>query len=253
MTANGTPHADSTHPDLLGAYVMGAADPGERDQVEAHLASCPRCRDEVAELSLVKAVMDGVPRDVVLDHLAMGEDLGPDRGDPADDLVLQRTLRVVRADTSRRRRSRVLAAAAAVIAVGGLTGASGVLVGWATAPEARVEAGPSPSPSPVPPQGRVVRAADASTGVSMTATLTPARAWTRLSVSVDGVPAGTTCRLVAVGADGRREAAASWIVGTPPPGGQRGTVQGSAAITESELASIELLDGEGRRLVVLPA
>jgi len=34
--------------ELLGAYALDATGPDERDQVEAHLAECPRCRAEVA-------------------------------------------------------------------------------------------------------------------------------------------------------------------------------------------------------------
>ncbi|HTW06279.1 MAG TPA: anti-sigma factor [Acidimicrobiales bacterium] len=34
--------------ELLGAYALDATSPQEREQVEAHLAECPRCRDEVA-------------------------------------------------------------------------------------------------------------------------------------------------------------------------------------------------------------
>jgi anti-sigma factor RsiW len=34
--------------ELLGAYALDAVDPDERRLVEAHLAVCPRCRDELA-------------------------------------------------------------------------------------------------------------------------------------------------------------------------------------------------------------
>lgn len=36
--------------ELLGAYALGAVDPDERRRVEAHLAECPACRAELAEL-----------------------------------------------------------------------------------------------------------------------------------------------------------------------------------------------------------
>ncbi|HEX7169093.1 MAG TPA: anti-sigma factor [Acidimicrobiales bacterium] len=35
--------------ELLGAYALDAVEPDERDVVEAHLATCPRCRAEVME------------------------------------------------------------------------------------------------------------------------------------------------------------------------------------------------------------
>jgi anti-sigma factor RsiW len=35
--------------DLLGAYALDAVEPDEAELVEAHLATCPRCRDEVRD------------------------------------------------------------------------------------------------------------------------------------------------------------------------------------------------------------
>ncbi len=43
--------------ELLGAYALDAVDPYERDQVEAHLRTCPRCRAEVAEHREVAALL----------------------------------------------------------------------------------------------------------------------------------------------------------------------------------------------------
>jgi anti-sigma factor RsiW len=33
--------------ELLGAYALHATEPDERDEIDAHLANCPRCREEV--------------------------------------------------------------------------------------------------------------------------------------------------------------------------------------------------------------
>jgi anti-sigma factor RsiW len=43
--------------ELLGAYALDAVEPDERDQIEAHLATCPRCRAEVAEHREVAALL----------------------------------------------------------------------------------------------------------------------------------------------------------------------------------------------------
>ncbi len=43
--------------DLLGAYVTDALEPGERAQFEAHLADCPQCRAESADLREVLAAL----------------------------------------------------------------------------------------------------------------------------------------------------------------------------------------------------
>ncbi|MPZ72237.1 MAG: hypothetical protein GEU74_03260 [Nitriliruptorales bacterium] len=41
----------------LGAYVLGALDPAERDRLEQHLAECGPCRDEIASLALLPSLL----------------------------------------------------------------------------------------------------------------------------------------------------------------------------------------------------
>jgi anti-sigma factor RsiW len=43
--------------ELLGAYALDALEPEERAAVEAHLASCPRCEAEVAELQQAASML----------------------------------------------------------------------------------------------------------------------------------------------------------------------------------------------------
>jgi hypothetical protein len=52
------------HPsaERLNAYVERALDGGEHGGVEAHLAACARCREEVAELRSVFAALSDLPR-----------------------------------------------------------------------------------------------------------------------------------------------------------------------------------------------
>ena len=51
-----------SHPDaLLAEYVDGALAEGERAAVERHLASCERCRDEVALARAARAALASVP------------------------------------------------------------------------------------------------------------------------------------------------------------------------------------------------
>ena len=42
----------------LGAYVLGALEPGDRRAVEEHVTSCSSCRDELARLSGMPALLD---------------------------------------------------------------------------------------------------------------------------------------------------------------------------------------------------
>ncbi|MGH3238986.1 MAG: anti-sigma factor family protein, partial [Spirillospora sp.] len=44
----------------LGVYVLGALDPAERSQMEGHLAGCPACRDELAGLAGLPAMLGRV-------------------------------------------------------------------------------------------------------------------------------------------------------------------------------------------------
>lgn len=44
----------------LGSYVLGALDPGERSRLEAHLEGCPACRDELAGLAGLPALLGRV-------------------------------------------------------------------------------------------------------------------------------------------------------------------------------------------------
>ncbi len=48
--------------DLTAAYVLDALDPSELELFEEHLAGCPRCREEIAELSSTAGLLAyGVP------------------------------------------------------------------------------------------------------------------------------------------------------------------------------------------------
>lgn len=59
--------------EVLGVYALDAVDPEERSRIELHLASCPRCRAEVAEHREVAALLSqsGAPApDGVWDKIA---------------------------------------------------------------------------------------------------------------------------------------------------------------------------------------
>src|SRR5690349_6560337 len=61
-----TPTWDCTEARLsLGVYVLGAIDPAERSLVEAHLQICPECRDELAGLAGLPALLARVNPDEI--------------------------------------------------------------------------------------------------------------------------------------------------------------------------------------------
>lgn len=158
----------------LGAYVLGALDPAERRRVDEHVASCPACAAELAELAGLPVLLDRVPVD----------DLRPVAATPSPDLFDRVTAAV------RPRRPRWLVAAAAVLAV--LVVAVGVTV---------AAGGGDDGP----------RTWTATAGeVDVTLTATAEREGTALDVTVAGMRPGETCRLVAVADDGTRHPAGQW-------------------------------------------
>jgi hypothetical protein len=236
----------SEHPEFLGAYVLGLVDDDERAAIEAHLDTCGACRAEVAELSGLSDVLAAAPpADVLADLAALEAADAPTGAGGTDDLLLQRTLREMRRETRRSRRVRLVGAAAAVAAVAGLAGVGGLVIGSSeygeNLPVVRAE------------HGRTLTTTDAVTGVELTAKIVPANAWTKLNVAVKGVAPGTTCRIVAVAKDGRRDVAGSWVIGQPRPGAKRGGIDGATSIAPGDLAGVEIVDGTGKRLVGVSA
>jgi anti-sigma factor RsiW len=214
----------------LGAHVLGLLDGAESRAVEAHLAGCAPCRREWGELRDMTELLGEVPPEAFLD------------GPPDGDLVLQRTLRQLRAEAaarrSRRRLGGLAAAAVALVAVLG----GGVVVGRATAPE----------PVPALAAGARVLQGTGDGGVTMTATVRPAAGWVRVSVTVAGIAGGERCHLVVVARDGRREIAGSWVTSAA---GERGGTQldGAAAVAPDEVAAVLVANEAGREFVVLRA
>jgi len=177
-----------------GVYVVGAIDPAERSRVDAHLASCPACREELAGLAGLPALLGRVPvMDAELLDLPGG---GPaDLEEPPPEL-LRSLLRQV--DARRRaRRWRVITAAAAavIIAVGGGAALDHALAGPAPAPAAGVAFG-----------------ADSATHVSAVVDYSPSGRGTGMRVKVSGIPAGETCRFWVVDSAGKLSRAGGWTI-----------------------------------------
>lgn len=170
---SGTDHED-IHRDL-GAYVLGALEPAERDRLERHLSSCAICRDELADLAVLPVLLSRVTSDV----LAAVE--SPPSFEPI--------ARQLAADRRRaRRRERAFAAVAGIAAV---VAAVAVLAGPVRTDDAAGR-------SLVSGDGRV------------TATLEE-RAWgMSVQVAASGLPDRPGYVVVAVARDGHRAQVATW-------------------------------------------
>ena len=109
----------------LGVYVLGAIDPAERALVDAHLVTCRDCRDELAGLAGLPALLarvnpDEISRICADDTVRAGTYAGADDRPPGELIGTVLDLAEAR---RRRTRWRFLAAAAAVVAIaGGLFG-----------------------------------------------------------------------------------------------------------------------------------
>lgn len=239
MTGNGMhddrlPALSNKDRELMGAYVLGLLDADEARTVETRMSVDADYRREMEDLREMTELLGEVPPEAFLD------------GPPDADLVLQRTLRQIRAETGADRRRRVATLMAmAAVALGVVLG-GGVLVGRATAPPGVILAQPPPPPT----GGRTL--VGGSGVVAMTATITPATGWVRVAAAVVGIPEGERCYLVVVGRDGSRQIAAGWVVSAK--GEAEGTaLNGSASVAPDQVASVLVENEAGQEFVVLQA
>ena len=175
----------------LGVYVLGAIDPAERAQVDEHLASCPDCREELASLAGLPAMLRKVPM-VEAERLA-SPDAEPDAPPVPSEEMLESL--VARTNNVRRiHRWRGLAAAAAVVvlALGG-----GVVVGHAL----------QPSGSAL--HWREIHSGAAGS-VHLTVMYRALDSGTRVQSNVTGIAPGTLCELEAIDSQGQAWSLGSW-------------------------------------------
>jgi predicted anti-sigma-YlaC factor YlaD len=225
--------------ELLGAYVLGVLDAGDEMAVQRHLDSCEICRHEVGELREMEAALGELPPEAFIE------------GPPDDaDLLLQRTLREMRAEAGRDNRVRrvILSAAAVVVAAVLLLG--GTLLGRGTAPTGTV-AQPAPSASEAP--GTVHWSGSGPTGTTMAVAMQPAAGWVRLTARVFNIPAGQQCELVVVAKDGTQRVAGSWLVSAAAAAGDGTTLQGAALVPLDQVASVKVRNLAGQEFVSLAA
>src|ERR1700691_3312218 len=110
----------------LGVYVLGAIDPAERSVVDAHLSTCPECREELAGLAGLPALLRRIPVGEAQQLADDDVDEMTGAGLPGAELPSEKFLTSLLARTTRvrqARRWRGLAAAAAVVLVAGAAGA----------------------------------------------------------------------------------------------------------------------------------
>ncbi|TDW14391.1 anti-sigma factor family protein [Kribbella kalugense] len=220
----------------LGAYALGALEPGEAEAVDEHLATCEECRAELAELNEMKDFLGEVPPEAFLE--------GPPEG---GDLLLQRTLREVReleaeppvpVAAKRRSRSRWLLVAAALVVVAGALG-GGIAIGRSTAPEA----------SNAPTAGsKQVTTTDTASGATMATTVEPRTGWSWVQVHVSGLKAGDQCVLLVTDKTGKSWTAGSWVV-SEKAAKNGSTFAGGVLIPLDQVGTVEIRTVQGQQVV----
>jgi hypothetical protein len=212
----------------LGVYVLGAIDPAERALVDAHLVTCRDCRDELAGLAGLPALLARVNPDEI-SRICADDTVRTVTDDrPPGELIGT----VLDLAAARRRRTRwryAAAAAAAVVAIAG-----GLFGGLSSISTTRAV------PVPVPGKNihwETVQATSSVTGASASVAYSHELWGDAFEVLVDHIPVGTTCQLMVVHPDGTRTQVASWTTA-----GDEGAVwySGSMPSSAKPIASFQI-------------
>ena len=228
----------------LGVYVLGAIDPAERSKVDAHLSTCPECREELAGLAGLPALLRRIPvgeaqqlADDDPDGL-LGDGLAGPEVPSAEmlDSLLGRTTQARQA-----RRWRGLAAAAALVLVAGAGGAAA----WGAAHHAA----DNDADSVASASFTSVSATDPVTHVAATVRYAAMSWGTVLDTQVNDVPAGDRCQLLVTDSSGHTTVVGSWTTTYDEKGIW---YPGSSGVTLDSVRSFEVT-ADGKVLVKVPA
>jgi anti-sigma factor RsiW len=223
----------------LGVYVLGAIDPAERTVVDNHLSTCPECREELAGLAGLPALLRRVP---VAEAVQIADDSDDDL--PGTEMPPDRVLESLLARTTRARQARRwrgLAAAAAVVLVAGVGGA----VGYGAVHQPGTSAVSSGSG---PAHFTSATATDPQTHVTAIVRYAPKNWGTVLDTQVEGVPTGARCQLVVIDSAGHATVVGGWQT-TYDEGST--WYPGASSVAMASVHSFEVTS-QGKVLVTVP-
>lgn len=231
--------------ELLGVYVVGAIEPADRMITDQHLSTCRSCREELAGLAPLPALLRRVPL-AEAEQIALAESASassPQSGSPGGGMALsadesaaglQSLLTAVRARRRAGRLRSVFALAAALVIAAG---------GGATIARELQPARPNTT--------SVVHSAEGSNaGVTAWVHYQKATWGSQLQVRVAGIHAGTRCTFWVVGKNGHRWADGSWTI--PAGGGAADWYSAVTSVPAGQLASFQITVGK-HVLVTVPA
>jgi Putative zinc-finger len=233
----------------LGVYVLGAIDPAERALVDAHLATCQECRDELVDLAGLPALLSRVSKEDALQMV--GDAAPPPAAEPPSPPELLGTVLDLTAARRRRRvwRNALTAAAAAVIiAAGSFTGAHYLASSKSGPPPGALPSSNSHNLGPSTGPWDTVDGTNAS-GQATTISYEPMGWGTQVATKVVGIPVGTTCQLYIITKDGKQHLVSSWITDT---GENNVWYTGGTSIAENDIEKFELTTGTTPPIYVFP-
>jgi hypothetical protein len=211
----------------LGVYVLGAIDPAERALVDAHLLTCRDCRDELAGLAGLPALLARVNPDEISRIRADDTVRTVTEDRPPEELL--GTVLDLAAARRRRNRWRFAAAAAAVVAIAG-----GLFGGLSSTGNTRTVT----VPVALGATGwETVQATGSATRASASVVYKHELWGEAFQVLADRIPIGTTCQFWVVHPDGTRTQVMGWTTA-----GDEGTVwyAGSMASTAGPMKSFQI-------------
>ena len=225
----------------LGVYVLGAIDPAERGMVDTHLVSCRDCRDELAGLAGLPALLARVNPDEI-SRIGANDTVYPAAGDDPPEELLGTVLGLAEA-RRRRNRWRYLSAAAAVVVIAG-----GLFAGLRSATSTTITKTVA-VPAGLQGSWETVAGTNAATGVTSTVAYSQQLWGNAFQVLVDHIPQGTTCELWVVHPDGTRTEVAAWTTAR-----DEGKVwyAGSMPSTAGSISKFQITAGNQVLLTVTP-
>ena len=223
----------------LGVYVLGAIDPAERSLVDAHLTTCRDCRDELAGLAGLPALLARVNPDEI-SRICADDAVHPMASyDHPPEELLGTVLGLAEA-RRRRNRWRFLSVAAAVLVI-----AVGLFAGLKSATS-------TTTTRVIPNTAMAWESAQGTnhvTGATADVAYTHQLWGNQFQVLVDHVPEGTTCQLWVVHPDGSRTQVAAWTTAQ-----DEGTVWywGSMPKTAGPISKFQITTGNKVLVTVKP-
>lgn len=213
----------------LGVYVLGAIDPADRALVDEHLSSCPECREELASLAGLPAMLRKVPI-VEAERLTAAEQDPELVGVPSAEMLTSLIARTSNVRRMHRWRTVAAAAAVAVVALGGGAFAANAL---------------QPSAAPVTIGHTHASWSNASgsgpvAGAHLTVHYRPQPWGTQMEVNVTGLQPGSVCQFQVTDATGGKSMVGSWTAWQ-----DSSWYPASTWLAENELRSFQvIIDGK---------